>query len=126
MVKITNLRNVSIAVVILTACEALGQALLRKFFETGNDLKYWYLPFMTWLLYGLCCVVLLWAYQYSDLSAVETIWDAGTSVVVPIVAILFFKSTLNVKAGIGILLTIMGIALIAIGGLENAKQGTKS
>ncbi len=37
-----------------------------------------------------------------------------------------FKSTLNVKAGIGILLTIIGIVLIAIGGLENAKQGTKS
>ena len=126
MVKITNIRNVSIAVVLLTACETLGQSLLRKFFETGNDLKYWYLPFMTWLLYGLCCVVLLWAYQYSDLSAVETIWDAGTSVVVPIVAVLFFKSTLNVKAGIGILLTIIGIVLIAISGLENAKKGTKS
>ena len=60
------------------------------------------------------------------LAAVETIWDAGTSVVVPIVAILFFKSTLNLKAGIGILLTIIGIVLIAMGGLENAKQGTKS
>ena len=81
---------------------------------------------MTWLLYGICCVVLLWAYQYSDLAAVETIWDAGTSVVVPIVAILFFKSTLNLKAGIGILLTIIGIVLIAISGLENAKKGTKS
>ena len=126
MVKITNLRNVSIAVVILTLSEALGQSLLRKFFETGYDMKYWYLPFMTWLLYGLCCAVLLWGYQYSDLSAIETIWDAGTSVVVPIVAILFFKSTLNLKAGLGILITIIGILLIGYGGLETAKQGTKS
>ena len=121
MVKITNLQNVSIGVVILTLLETVGQSLLRKFFEVGYDMKYWYLPFISWLLYGLCCMILLWGYQYSDLSAIETLWDAGTSVVVPIVAILFFKSTINFQSIVGIILTIIGIVLITLGGLSNKK-----
>ena len=125
MVKITNLKEVTIGVLILTAAEALGQSLLREFFATGYNMKYWYLPFTSWLLYGLCCVVLLWGYQYSDISAIETLWDAGTSVVVPIVAITFFNSSLNLMSGSGILLTVIGIILIAKGGLENDSRGIK-
>ena len=126
MVKITNLKEVTIGVLILTTAETLGQSLLREFFATGYDMKYWYLPFTTWLLYGLCCVVLLWGYQYSDISAIELLWDAGTSVIVPIVAILFFNSTLNLTSGIGILFTIIGIILIAKGGLQNSLRAKKS
>jgi multidrug transporter EmrE-like cation transporter len=115
MVKITNLYNVSIAVVILMVLEMVGQTLLRKFFDSGYNMKYWYLPLITWLLYGVACIVLLWGYKYSDISAIETLWDASTSIAVPIIAILFFKGSISFLSGSGILMTIIGIILIVMG-----------
>jgi multidrug transporter EmrE-like cation transporter len=122
MVKITNIKNVAIATVALTLSEAFGQSMLRVFFDKGLSLEYWYLPFIAWLMYGLCCAILLWSYKYSDLSAVETLWDAGTSVLVPLVSVLFFKGSLNWTSGMGILVTIVGIMLIGKGGVKAGKK----
>ena len=118
MVKISNARNVAFATAILTASETIGQSMLRKFYDGGLKWSQWYLPIGCWLLYGLCCVTLIWSYSYSDIAAVETIWDAGTSVAVPLVGFLVFKNKVNALSLSGILLTILGIFLIGKGGVE--------
>lgn len=118
MVKISNARNVAFATAILTASETIGQSMLRKFYDGGLKWSQWYLPIGCWLLYGLCCATLIWSYSYSDIAAVETIWDAGTSVAVPLVGFLVFKNKVNALSLSGILLTILGIFLIGEGGVE--------
>ena len=118
MVKISNARNVAFATALLTASETLGQSMLRKFYNGGLKRSQWYLPLGCWMLYGLCCATLIWSYSYSDIAAVETIWDAGTSVAVPLVGFLVFKNKVNALSVSGILLTIVGIFLIGKGGVE--------
>ena len=122
MVRITNIKNVAIATIVLTLTEAVAQSMLRFFFDKGFSLEYWYLPVAAWLLYGLCCSVLLWSYRYSDISAVESLWDAGTSMVVPFVGILFFKGSINWLSSLGIIVTIIGIILIGRGGVKAGKE----
>ena len=118
MVAINNIKAVALASLALTGAETVGQSMLRIFHDSKYDMKLWYLPLGAWLLYGLCCGILLWSYKYSDISAIETIWDAGTSVLVPLVGLLFFKNKINVEAATGILLTILGIILIGKGGMN--------
>ena len=118
MVAITNVKAVALASLALTAAETLGQSMLRIFHDSKYDMNLWYLPLGAWVLYGVCCGILLWSYKYSDISAIETIWDAGTSVIIPLVGFLFFKNKINLESATGILLTILGIVLIGKGGMN--------
>ena len=86
-----------------------------KFFLKGFSSKYLFVHIAAWLLYGICCITLLWSYKYSDLGAIETLWDAGTSVIVPIIGYLIFNDKINITSGSGIILTCVGIYLIGLG-----------
>ena len=116
MVLIKSVVPVAVATVVLTSAETIGQSLLRKFYDGGMKLADWYMPFTTLVLYAVCCATLLWSYKYSDIAAIETLWDAGTSVTVPLVGLLLFKNKINTMSMMGILLTILGIILIGKGG----------
>jgi multidrug transporter EmrE-like cation transporter len=116
MVLIKSMWPVAIATALLTGSETLGQSLLRRFYDQGMRAADWYLPLGTWVLYAACCAILLWSYKYSDIAAIETLWDAGTSVTVPLIGVLLFHDRINATSVFGIALTIAGIVLIGVGG----------
>lgn len=116
MVLIKRVGPVAAATLLLTVAETLGQSLLRRFYDQGMRLSDWYMPLGTWVLYAVCCATLLWSYKYSDIAAIETLWDAGTSVTVPLVGLLLFHNKINTVSALGIVLTIAGILFIGKGG----------
>ena len=124
--KITSLPKLSIVVIALSIFETIGQVFLHKFFKEQYNPVFWYYPLAAWLLYGLNCYLLLIGYNYSDLSAVETLWDAGTTILVPMVAVLFFKEKINFTSGLGIFVTLIGMVLIMIGSSDNKPNVMKT
>ena len=84
----------------LTILEMLGQSILRKFFLLNKDKKpsgysYIYLPLISWIIYGLCLILLFISYKYGDITLIEILWDTGTTLLVPIVGILLFNEGLT-------------------------------
>ena len=124
--KITSLPKLSAVVIALSIFETIGQVFLHKFFKEQYNPIFWYYPFIAWLLYGLNCYLLLIGYNYSDLSAVETLWDAGTTILVPLVGMLFFKEQINFTSGLGIFVTLIGIVLIMIGSSDKGPKLLKN
>lgn len=116
MVLIKSIGPVMAATVLLTGAETVGQSFLKRFYDRGMRWVDWYMPLTTWILYAVCCVTLLWSYKYSDIAAIETLWDAGTSITVPLVGLFLFQNKINITSTLGIALTIAGIVLIGKGG----------
>ena len=59
-----NLAFIIIIAVSLTILEIFGQSLLRKFYLLNKEKKtdgfnYLYLPFISWIIYGICVQMLL-------------------------------------------------------------------
>tara|TARA_Y100000591_G_scaffold333389_1_gene376975 strand:- start:9971 stop:10354 length:384 start_codon:yes stop_codon:yes gene_type:complete len=107
-----NLRYVLFIATLLTLVETFGQTLLRKFYLTNKKNKgsttHLYLPFITWLCYGVCVLLLWMSYHYSSEGMIEVFWNVGTNTLIPIAGFFFFGETLDPYGWIGIGLTTIG------------------
>jgi multidrug transporter EmrE-like cation transporter len=100
-----------ILIIVITLSEALGQYLLRL--SIKNKKMYWYLPFITWLLYGVCTFLLLQTYNYTTMGKAEVYWDALSAIIVPLIGMFAFNSPLSIINWLGIILIIMGTFMVS-------------
>ena len=96
-------------ILVITCSEALGQYLLKL---STTHAKYRYLPFVTWLLYGVCTFFLVKTYKYTTMGNAEVYWDALSAVLVPVIGVYTFNNTIKPKGWLGILLIMSGTALL--------------
>lgn len=122
--KQTNLPwELIILISVITLSEALGQYLLRLY-KTFPDL--WWLPFITWILYGLCTYLLLETYTYTTMGKAEVYWDALSAIIVPIIGIYAFNNEINLINWIGILLVCIGTLFLTIQESKPIIEGGKA
>jgi len=69
-------------------------------------------PLATWLLYGLCTVILLTSYEYTSMGKAEVYWDALSALLVPLIGVVFLRSKINLYGWIGIFLVLTGTVMI--------------
>ena len=107
-------------IIVITLSEALGQFLLNKYHHSVikqtayyGPLPIFILPFITWLLYGICTWLLLNSYKYTTMSKAEVYWDALSALIVPIIGFLYFKEKINGVGWVGIGLIMVGTIILA-------------
>jgi hypothetical protein len=112
--------------------------LLRKFYLLNKDnqvkkYKYLWLPFISWFIYGLCIILLyiaynygnitlievFWdllyiAYNYGNITLIEVFWDTGTTILIPVIGILFFNEGLTKYGYLGIILNAIGALILGL------------
>jgi multidrug transporter EmrE-like cation transporter len=94
----------------ITVSEALGQYLLRL---SKDYPSFWWLPYVTWLLYGVCTFLLLKTYEFTTIGKAEVYWDALSAIIVPIIGIYAFNNKLSFLNWVGIILVIIGTFLLS-------------
>tara|TARA_B100001250_G_scaffold410961_1_gene438503 strand:- start:1302 stop:1658 length:357 start_codon:yes stop_codon:yes gene_type:complete len=103
-------------VLLLTVVELIAQATLNKFHllkATKDKEKLWFLPYLASFLYATIAFLLLQSYQYSNMAHVEVYWDAATTIIVPLFAMVMFYTQINIYGWMGILMTVIGALLLA-------------
>lgn len=105
---------------LITLAEALGQYLLYiTHHNTKKDILYYgflptqILPFVTWLLYGVCTYLLLHSYKFTTMGKAEVYWDALSAIVVPLIGFIYFSEDINTFGWIGIFLIIIGTIMVS-------------
>jgi multidrug transporter EmrE-like cation transporter len=110
--KQTNLPwELIILISVITLSEALGQYLLRLYKSFPH---LWWLPYITWFLYGLCTYLLLQTYTYTTMGKAEVYWDALSAIIVPLIGIYAFNNPINLINWIGIALVCIGTLFLTI------------
>jgi len=114
-----NILIIILLATLLTVLELTGQSLLRKFYLLNRDnkssnYKYLWLPFITWFIYGICVVLLYIAYYHGNIALIEVFWDTGTTILIPIVGILFFNEGLTKYGYFGLFLSTMGALILGL------------
>ena len=72
------------------------------------------MPLVTWFIYGICILLLYIAYYYGNISLIEVFWDTGTTLLIPIVGIIFFSEGLTMYGYLGLLLTAVGGTILGL------------
>jgi len=108
-----------ILILMITVSEAVGQFLLNLYHLAPYKNITHYgpfpvicLPFVTWLLYGLCTFLLLRSYEYSTMGKVEVYWDALSALIVPVIGVIYFSNNINIIGWTGIVLIIIGTMIL--------------
>ena len=76
--------------------------------------KHIWLPFITWFIYGICVLLLYIAYYYGNIALIEVFWDTGTTLLIPIVGIIFFREGLTTIGYFGLILTVIGGLILGL------------
>ena len=98
--------------IVLSILEVVGQTYIRKYY-LDHPASYLY-PLMTCIAYATEIVVLYFSYAYANLTVMNTLWNAVTIVLVPIIGVSVFHEKISKVGWFGILLTIIGGTLIGI------------
>jgi uncharacterized membrane protein len=115
-----NMIVIMLIAIVLTVLELTGQSLLRKFYILNKDnnqvkkYKYLWLPFISWFIYGLCIMLLYIAYNYGNITLIEVFWDTGTTILIPVIGILFFNEGLTKYGYLGIFLNVIGALILGL------------
>lgn len=115
-----NMIVIMLISILLTVLELTGQSLLRKFYILNKDnnqvkkYKYLWLPFISWFIYGLCIMLLYIAYNYGNITLIEVFWDTGTTILIPVIGILFFNEGLTKYGYLGIFLNVIGALILGL------------
>ena len=115
-----NMIVIMLISILLTVLELTGQSLLRKFYllnKDNNQVKkynYLWLPFISWFIYGLCIILLYIAYNYGNITLIEVFWDTGTTILIPVIGILFFNEGLTKYGYLGIILNAIGALILGL------------
>ena len=107
----------------ITISEAFGQYLLRIYynskhrrFKRTDQLQFIpqnFLPYVTWICYGLCTFLLSLTYKYTTMGKAEVYWDAMSTLIVPLISTFAFKEQLGYQGWTGIFFVILGSLILA-------------
>ena len=112
--------KLSILIGLITLSEAFGQYVLKlSVFKNSSFLGIpsRFLPGLTWLMYGLCTIMLVNTYNYTSMAKAEVFWDAASAIIVPIIGVMAFNEDIDIVGWFGILLIIIGTIIL---GFEKA------
>ncbi len=107
--------KLSILIGLITLSEALGQYVLKLSVFKNNKflgIPARFLPGLTWMLYGLCTIMLVNTYKYTSMAKAEVFWDAASAIVVPIIGVMAFNDSINIIGWGGIVLIIIGTIIL--------------
>ena len=109
-----------ILIIVITLSEALGQFLLSVSHQDNlQKIKFFgpipsnLLPFITWLLYGVCTFLLLHSYKYTTMGKAEVYWDALSALIVPLIGVIYFRTNINFYGWFGIFLIAIGTLMLS-------------
>ena len=112
-----------VLILLITLTEALGQYLLYVTHHNSkkNIIHYGFipthiLPFVTWLLYGVCTYLLLHSYKFTTMGKAEIYWDALSALIVPLIGVIYFSEDITTLGWIGIFLIIIGTFMVSYKG----------
>jgi len=130
-IKMNDTLRLIALIVAVTLTEALGQYILQiyhRYHKSGKDVlsvndvlpdgllpkafDVPIFPIVTWLLYGICTVILLNSYDYTTMGKAEVYWDALSALLVPLVGVIFLRSKINIYGWIGITMVLIGTLMI--------------
>jgi uncharacterized membrane protein len=105
--------------ILLTLIETIGQSSLRKFYILNKDnkitkLKHIWIPFFTWFMYGLCVLLLYFAYGFGNISLIEVFWNTGTNTIIPLAGVIFFGENLTTYGWVGVIVTTIGGMILGL------------
>ena len=118
-------KSVMLGILLLTiACiEAFGLYLLKVYYDVKyvnfnrtdhfQFLPQISLPYITWVCYGLCTLLLVKTYEYTSMGRAEVYWDALSCIIVPLVSTIAFKEQLGYQGWGGIFLVIIGALILS-------------
>ena len=95
----------------IVLAECVGQSCLKSMFNNPSKTH----MFMAGIAsYGVVCYLLILSYNYSSMGLINVLWS-GLSVLGMLTAgALFFHERITIMDGVGVLLTLAGIALILV------------
>ena len=109
-----------VLILVITLTEALGQYLLyvthhnsKKNILYYGILPIYVLPFITWMLYGVCTYLLLHSYKFTTMGKAEIYWDALSALIVPVIGVIYFSDDISTLGWIGIFLIIIGTFMVS-------------
>jgi multidrug transporter EmrE-like cation transporter len=112
--KLSNFQYAIIFASILTALETTGQSLLRKYYLQKEKQKNFIYPLVTWIIYGLCIGTLYMSYSHASEGVMEVLWNAGTTIIIPITGLIMFGEKIKLQGWFGILLTLIGSTMLGM------------
>lgn len=54
------------------------------------------------------------AYNYGNITLIEVFWDTGTTILIPVIGILFFNEGLTKYGYLGIIVTAIGAVILGL------------
>jgi len=107
-----NFRISILIACVLTLVETFGQYLLYKYHITKSTSPNILYPIATWILYGICIILLEFSYDYTSMGIIEVLWNAGLNTLIPLVGYIAFKQKIKPIGIFGIFLTTIGASLL--------------
>lgn len=110
-----GINNILLAVfiaVILTFMETIAQSALRHYYlkKTKNIIY----PIICWVIYALVPLLLYYSYSFVQEGVIEVFWDAGTTIMVPLAALVLFSENMTPLGWVGIAITTIGTVIVGI------------
>ena len=108
-----NQKGLYLVVIILgiVLAECVGQSCLKSMFNNPSKTHMFIAGMAS---YGVVCYLLILSYKYSSMGLINVLWS-GLSVLGMLTAgALLFHERITIMDGLGVLLTLAGIALILV------------
>jgi len=107
----------------ITSIEAFGQYLLKIYYDSKHGsfkrtdqlqfIPQYFLPYITWICYGLCTFLLSRTYKYTTMGRAQVYWDALATVIVPLISTVAFKERLGYQGWTSIFFVVLGALILA-------------
>ena len=107
----------------ITCAEAFGQYMLKIYYDSKHGsfkrsdqftfIPQNWLPYITWMCYGICTFLLSKSYAYTSMGRAEVYWDALSTIIVPLMSTIVFKEQLGYQGWSGIFLVVLGSFILS-------------
>ncbi len=104
-----------ILVILLTSIESFSQYNL-KLFNKSKSIQYFLLGALG---YVIISAMLSYLFGFEKMGIVNNMWNVCSSISIVLVGYLFFKEKLNTAQTIGVVLGVLGVALMGVDGYMN-------
>jgi multidrug transporter EmrE-like cation transporter len=108
-----GINNVLLAVfiaIILTFMETIAQSALRHYYlKKEKNIIY---PIICWGIYAIVPFLLYYSYSFVEEGVIEVFWDAGTTIMVPLAALVLFSENMTPLGWFGIVVTTIGTIIV--------------
>ena len=65
-------------------------------------------------MYGLCVLLLYFAYGFGNISLIEVFWNTGTNTIIPLAGVIFFGENLTTYGWVGVIVTTIGGMILGL------------